>query len=149
MCVDFTDLNKACPKDSFPLLHIDRLVEATAGNKLLSFMDAFSRYNHIMMNPDDQEKTAFITDCGTYCYKVMSFGLKNAGATYQLLVNRMFSQQLGKTMEVYIDDMLVESFEERDHITQLEKCFERLNLHNMKHNPAKCRFAVASGEFLG
>ena len=79
----------------------------------------------------------------------MSFGLKNAGATYQLLVNRMFSQQLGKTMEVYIDDMLVESLKERDHITHLENCFERLNLHNMKLNPAKCRFAVASGEFLG
>ena len=83
VCVDFTDLNKACPKDSFPLPHIDRLVESTAGNELLTFMDAFSGYNQIMMHPDDREKTAFITDRGIYCYKVMSFGLKNAGATYQ------------------------------------------------------------------
>ena len=74
-----------------------------------------------MMNPNDQEKTAFITDCLTYCYRVMPFGLKNAGATYQRLVNRMFSEQLGKTMEVYNDDMLVKSLEEREHITQLEE----------------------------
>ncbi|XP_013739462.1 uncharacterized protein LOC106442308 [Brassica napus] len=148
-CVDFTDLNKACPKDCFPLPHIDRLVEATAGNKLLSFIDAFSGYNQIMMNPDDREKTAFITDRGTYCYKVMPFGLKNAGATYQRLVNRIFSEQRGKTMEVYIDDMLVNSLDEQDHISHLEECFAKLNAHNMKLNPTKCRFAVASGEFLG
>ena len=104
MCVDFTDLNKACPKDSYPLPNIDRLVESTAGNEMLTFMDAFSGYNQIMMHPDDREKTSFITDRGTYCYKVMPFGLKNAGATYQRLVNRMFAKQLGTTMEVYIDD---------------------------------------------
>ena len=90
-CIDFTDLNKACPKDSFPLPHIDRLVEAPAGHELLSFMDAFSGYNQILMNPDDHEKTSFITERGTYCYKVMPFGLKNAGPTYQRLVNKMFS----------------------------------------------------------
>ena len=89
VCVDFTDLNKACPKDSFQLPRIDRLVEAMAGNKLLSFMDSFSRYNQIMMNPDDRKKNAFITDCGTFRYKVMPFGLKNAVATYQRLVNRI------------------------------------------------------------
>ncbi|XP_024013058.1 uncharacterized protein LOC112087264 [Eutrema salsugineum] len=149
ICVDFTDLNKACPKDSFPLLHIDRLVEVTAGNRLLTFMEAFSGYNQILMHPDDREKTAFITDRGIYCYKVMPFGLKNAGATYQRLVNKMFADQLGKTMEVYIDDMLVKSLEEKDHIAHLRECFEQLNKHNMKLNPAKCRFTVTSGEFLG
>ena len=82
MCVDFTDLNKACPKDGFPLPQIDQLVDSTAGHKLLTFMDAFSRYNQIKMDEEDQEKTAFITSQGLYCYKVMSFGLKNAGATY-------------------------------------------------------------------
>ncbi|XP_048608335.1 uncharacterized protein LOC125584234 [Brassica napus] len=106
ICVDFTDLNKACPKDSYPLPHINRLVESTAGNELLTFMDAFSGYNQILMHPDDREKTAFITDRGTYCYKVLPFGLKNTGATYQRLVNRMFADQLGNTMEEYIDDML-------------------------------------------
>jgi hypothetical protein len=82
MCVDFTDLNKACPKDSFPLPRIDLLVDSTSGHNLLSFMDAFSGYNQIRMHEFDQEATSFVTDCGLYCYKVMPFGLKNAGATY-------------------------------------------------------------------
>uniref|UniRef100_A0A1J3HXG1 Retrovirus-related Pol polyprotein from transposon opus n=1 Tax=Noccaea caerulescens TaxID=107243 RepID=A0A1J3HXG1_NOCCA len=149
VCVDFTDLNKACPKDSYPLPHIDRLVEATAGNELLSFMDAFSGYNQIQMHPDDREKTAFITDRGTYCYRVMPFGLKNAGATYQRLVNKMFADQLGQTMEVYIDDMLVKSRHAEEHIGHLRTCFGSLNEHGMKLNPTKCTFAVTSGEFLG
>ncbi|KAG7556517.1 Integrase catalytic core [Arabidopsis suecica] len=149
VCIDFTDLNKACPKDSFPLPHIDRLVESTAGNELLTFMDDFSGYNQIMMDPEDQEKTSFITDRGTYCYKVMPFGLKNAGATYQRLVNKMFHEHLGKTMEVYIDDMLVKSLKKEDHIKHLEECFEILNRYRMKLNPAKCTFGVPSGEFLG
>ncbi|BBG94714.1 Protein kinase superfamily protein [Prunus dulcis] len=88
MCQDYTDLNKACPKDSFPLPRIDQLVDATAGHELLSFMDAYSGYNQIFMHPPDSEHTAFITDKGLYCYNVMPFGLKNAGATYQRLVNK-------------------------------------------------------------
>ena len=90
MCVDFTDLNKACPKDSYPLPHIDQLVDFTAGHKLLNFMDAFFGYNQIRMNETDQKKTPFITSQGLFCYKVMSFDLKNARATYQRLVSRMF-----------------------------------------------------------
>ena len=83
VCIDFTDLNKACSKDSFPFPQIDMLVYATAGHELLSFMDAYSGYNQILMHPDDQEKISFVTECGIFCYKVMPFGLKNAGATYQ------------------------------------------------------------------
>ena len=82
MCVDFTNLNKVCPKDSYPLPRIDQLVDSTAGHRLLSFMDAFSSYNQINMDKEDQEKTSFITSQGLFCYKVMSFGLKNTGATY-------------------------------------------------------------------
>ena len=82
LCIDFTNINKACPKDSFPLPRIDLIVDATAGHELLSFMDAFSGYNQISMDPDDQEKTSFVTAQGTYCYHVMPFGLKNVGATY-------------------------------------------------------------------
>ena len=92
MCVDYTDLNRACPKDSFPLPKIDQLIDSTAGNKLLSFMDAFSGYNQIMMHPSDQDKISFITGQGLYCYKVMPFGLKNAGATYQRMVNKLFKK---------------------------------------------------------
>ena len=107
MCVDFTDLNKACPKDSYPLPRIDQLVDSTAGHQLLSFMDAFLGYNQIKMDEADQEKTSFITSQGLFCYKVMPFGLKNAGATYQRLVNHMFRPQIGRNVEVYVDDMLV------------------------------------------
>ena len=98
MCIDFTDLNKACPKNSFPLPRIDQLVDSTVGHKLLSFMDAFSGYNQILMDEDDQEKTTFVTSQALYCYKVMPFGLKNAGATYQRLVNHMFSHQIGRNV---------------------------------------------------
>ena len=105
--IDFTDVNRACLKDSFPLPRIDLIVDATAGHELLSFMDAFSGYNQINMDPDDQENTSFVTGQGTYCYRVMPFGLKNVGATYQRLVNRIFHKQIGASMEVYIDDMLV------------------------------------------
>ena len=126
MCVDFTDLNKACPKDSFPLLRIDALVDSTSGYELLSFMDAFSDYNQILMHPEDQEKTSFITDRGLYCYKVMPFSLRNAGATYQRLVNKMFQGKIGKNMEVYVDDMLVKSTKSGNHAHDLQEAFETL-----------------------
>ena len=91
MCVDFIDLNKACPKDSYPLSQIDILVDSTAQHQLLSFMDAFSRYNWIKMDEANQEKTLFVTSQGLFCYKVMPFGLKNMGATYQRLMNKMIA----------------------------------------------------------
>ena len=92
MCVDFINLNQACPKDSFPLPRINQLVDSTAGHKLLTFMDTFSGYNQILMTEEDQEKTAFVTSQGLYCYKVMPFGLKNARAMYQRLMNQMFKK---------------------------------------------------------
>ncbi|KAL5835807.1 hypothetical protein ACOSQ3_015358 [Xanthoceras sorbifolium] len=147
--IDFTDLNKACPKDSFPLPHIDMMVDATAGHELLSFMDAFSGYNQILMHPDDQEKTSFITERGIFCYKVMPFGLKNAGATYQRLVNKMFATMLGQTMEVYIDDMLVKSLVADQHLDHLRQSFDIIDKYGMKLNPTKCSFGVSSGKFLG
>jgi len=126
MCVDFTDLNKTCPKESFPLPRIDQLVDSTAGHKLLTFMDTFSGYNQIKMANEDQEKTAFITIQGLYCYKVMSFGLKNAGATYQRLMNKMFSKQIGINMEVYVDDVLVKNKEELALLDDLRERFTTL-----------------------
>ena len=149
MCVDFTDLNKACPKDSFPLPRIDQLMDSTAKYKLLTFMDAFSRYNQIKMAEEDQEKTAFITSQGLYCYKVMPFGLKNAGAIYQRLVHKMFNKQIGRNMEVYVDDMLVKSKEELAHLDDFKEMFATLKQYQMKLNPNKCVFDVVSGKFLG
>ena len=109
MCVDFTDLNKACPKDSYPLLQVDILVDSMAQHQLLTFMDVFSSYNQIRMDKGDQEKTLFITSQCLFCYKVMPFGLKNVGATYQRFMNKMFVQQIGRNVQVYINDMLVKS----------------------------------------
>ena len=147
--MDYTDLNEACPKDSFPLPRIDHIVDAFVGHGMLSFMDAFSGYHQIPMHPSDSEKTAFITLHRLFYYNVMLFGLKNAGATYQRLVTKMFRPLLGKTMEVYIDDMLVKSKERPDHVEHLQEAFELLRAYGMKLNPSKCTFGVNSGRFLG
>ena len=109
MYVDFTNLNKACPKDSYPLPRVDVLVDSTARHQLLSFMDAFSGYNQIRMHEADQKKTSFVTSQGLFCYKVMPFGLKNTCATYQRLMNKMLTQQIGRNVQVYVDDMLVKN----------------------------------------
>ena len=147
--MDFTDLNKTCLKDNYPLPRIDQLVDSTAGHRLLSFMDAFSGYNQIRMDETDQEKTSFVTSQGLFCYKVMPFGLKNAGATYQRLVNHMFRLQIGWNVEVYVDDMLVKSQDEEIHLDDLHETFDTLRQYNMKLNPSKCAFRVSSGKFLG
>ncbi|KAI5330104.1 hypothetical protein L3X38_029501 [Prunus dulcis] len=149
MCQEYTDLNKACPKDSFLLPRIDQLVDATAGHELLSFLDAYSGYNQIFMHPPDSEHTAFITDKGLYCYNVMPFGLKNAGPTYQRLVNKIFAGYIGNIMEVYVDDMLVKSRTAEDHLQNLSTMFGILKDYRMRLNPKKCAFGVSSGKFLG
>ena len=149
MCVDFTDLNRACSKDSYPLPWIDTLVDSIARHELLSFMDVFSGYNQIKMKEEGQEKTSFVTSHRLFCYKVMSFGLKNAGATYQRLMNKMFTHQLGRNVQVYIDDMLVKSIRENDHLNDLQETFNTLRSYNMKLNPSKCMFGVTAGKFLG
>ena len=117
--MDYTDLNDACPKDSFPLPRIDQIVDASVGHGMLSFLDAFSEYHQIPMHPPDAKKKSFITPHGLYRYNVMPFGLKNAGATYQRLVTKMFRLLLGSIMEVYIDDMLVKSKQRPDHAAHL------------------------------
>ncbi|XP_056695441.1 uncharacterized protein [Spinacia oleracea] len=109
------------------------MVDATAGHEMFTFTDAFSRYNQILMHPDDQEKTVFIMERGTYCYKVMPFGLRNVGATYQRLVKNIFEKLLGDTMEVYIEDMLVKSETASDHISHLQQAFEP----NIQHEVAQ------------
>ena len=105
--MDFTDLNKACPKDPFPMPRIDQMVDATVSHPRISFLDAFQGYHQIPLALDDQEKTAFFTPTGNYHYKVMPFGLKNAGSTYQKMMTRMFEPQLGKNIKIYIDNMVV------------------------------------------
>ena len=147
VCVDFTDLNKSCPKDPFPLPHIAKLVDEIAGHPLMSFMDAFSGYIQILMDPEDQEKTSFMTSRGIYCYKVMPFSLKNTRSTYQRLVNMMFGDQIGRT--IYIDDMLVKYLEAEDHISHLQQAFSTLQKYNMKFNSAKCSFGSVPASSSG
>ena len=124
VCVDFMDLNKACLKDSIPLPRINQLVDATVGHLRMSFLDAFQGYHQIPLALDDQEKTAFVSLTGNYHYKVMPFGLKNAGSTYQRMMTRMFEPQLGKNIEVYIDDMVVKSKVVSEHMGDLGSIFE-------------------------
>ena len=112
-------------------------------------MDAFSGYNQIKLNEANQEKTSFVTSQGLFYYKVMPFGLKNTGATYQRLMNRMFAHQIGRNMQVYVDDMLVKSIREDDHLSDLQETFDTLRSYNMKLNPNKCVFGVTVGKFLG
>ncbi|KAF5475589.1 hypothetical protein F2P56_007381 [Juglans regia] len=123
MCVDFTNLNKACLKDNFSLPRIDLIVDVTVGHRMLSFMDAYSGYNQIRMNEANQGKTTFITDQGLYYYKVMPFGLKNARATDQRLVNKMFKDQIGRNMEVYVDDLVVKIMEFAQYVENLKEAF--------------------------
>ena len=149
MCVDYRDLNRASPKDDFPLPHIDVLVDNTAQHSFFSFMDGFSGYNQIKMAPEDMEKTTFITLWGTFCYKVMPFGLKNAGATYQRAMVTLFHDLMHKEVEVYVDDIIAKSVTEEEHIVNLQKLFERLRKFKLKLNPAKCTFGVRSGKLLG
>ena len=116
---------------------------------MLLFLDAFSGYHQIPMHPPDAKKTTFITPQGLYCYNVIPFGLKNVGATYQRPVTKIFRPLIGRTMEVYIDDMLVKTKERPDHTKHLQETFELLHTNGMKLNPLKCAFGVSSGNFLG
>ncbi|GKU90839.1 hypothetical protein SLEP1_g4783 [Rubroshorea leprosula] len=149
MCIDFTNLNDACPKDPHPLPNVEKLVERAAGHERMSFLDASSGYHQVQLLLDDQEKTAFYAGDAIYCYVMMPFGLKNAGATYQKLVQIIFKLQIGKNIEVYVDDMIVTSVRAENHIGDLDETFQNLRRAQMKLNPLKCTFAVESGKFLG
>ena len=141
MCDGYRDLNRASPKDNFPLPHIDTSVDNTARFSLFSFMNGFSGYNQIKMVVEDMEKTTFITLWGTFCYKVMHFGLKNVGATYQ--------RAMHKEIEVYVDDIIAKSKSEEEHLVNLKRLFERLQKFKLRLNPAKCTFGVKSEKLLG
>ena len=149
VCVDFCDLSKASPKDDFPLPHINMLVDSTTGHSMLSFMNGFSGYNQIMMAPEDMEKTSFIADWGTYCYRVMPFGFKNAGATYQRFATTLFHDIMHRDVEVYVDTMIVKSQDRADHLAALQRFFERIRRFRLRLNPKKCTFRVTSRKLLG
>jgi hypothetical protein len=149
MCVDYTDLNKHCPKDPFGLPRIDQVIDSTTDCDLLCFLVFYSGYHQIAIKEEDQEKTAFITPFGAYCYTTMSLGLKNAGATYQRAIQACFKRQLIKNVEAYVDDVIVKTRNSSTLIDDLEETFASLRKYRWKLNPNKCVFGVPSGKLLG
>ncbi|KAG9453420.1 hypothetical protein H6P81_006324 [Aristolochia fimbriata] len=147
-CVEFCDLNKACPKNDFPLPITELMIDATTGHEALSFMDGSFGYNQIRMDPKDEELTAFRTPKGIFSYKVMLFELKNAGATYQRAMQNISDDFLDIRIECYVDDLEVKTKERLDHLLDLRAVFERLRRFQLKMNPLKCAFSVTSGKFL-
>ncbi|KAM1029351.1 hypothetical protein ACFX15_041095 [Malus domestica] len=150
-CVDYTNINSATPKDEYPMPMADLSIDVVAKHKVLSFMDGNAGYNQIKMAPEDIHKTAFRCPghVGAYEYLVMPFGLKNAGATYQRAMNAIFHDLIGQSMEVYIDDIVVKSKTEEQHLEDLRQALTRMMIHKLKMNPKKCAFGVRAGNFLG
>ena len=141
-------INRASPKDNFSLPHIDTLVDNTAKHFLFSFMDGFSGYNQIKMALEDMENTTFLTIWGTFCYKVMPFRLKNAGATYQRAMVTLFHYMMHKEIEVYVDDMIAKSQGEDAHMVNLRNLFEQLRKFQLKLNSTKCTFRATFENLL-
>jgi hypothetical protein len=148
MCVYYTGLNKACPKEQFPLPRIDQVVDSTAGCETICFLNAYSGYHQIVICIADQLATSFITPCGAYCYTTMPFGLKNAGATFQRCMWRVFGELIRHIIQAYIDDIVVKSKKTRDLVPDLTEVFAKLRQHGVKLNPEKCVFGVPRGMLL-
>ncbi|GJU94224.1 reverse transcriptase domain-containing protein [Tanacetum coccineum] len=149
MCIDFKNLNFVCPKDVYPLPKINLKIKAAMGFPFKCFLDAYKGCHQIQMDEEDEEKTAFYTDKGTYCYTKIPFGLKNARATYQRVVDSAFQTQLGRNLEAYVDDMVIKIKTEWDMVMDIAETFHNLRKINMKLNPKKCSFRVTEGKFLG
>jgi hypothetical protein len=150
-CIDFRDLNKATPKDEYPMHIADFLVNSASVHRVLSFLDGYAGYNQIFMAKEDISKMAFICPGFVVLFEwiVMTFGLKNAGATYQRAMNLIFHELLGIIVEVYIDDIVVKSSGLDSHLANLRLAFEKMRRYGLKMNPLKCAFGVSAGKFLG
>jgi hypothetical protein len=149
MCIDFTDLNKACPKDEFPLPRIDSLVDAAASSKLMSLLDYYSGYHQIWMKKEDEPKTSFITPSGTYCYLQMPEGLKTDGGSFSRMTAKVLHSQIGRNVLTYVDDIIVKSMKQENHIADLQETFANFRQAGLKLNLEKCVFGVKKGKFLG
>lgn len=132
-----------------PLSSTDQLVDGASGYEILSLIDAYPEYNQIQMFAPNKEKTTFMSNQANCCYRVLPFGLKNAGATYQRLMDKVLDKQIGKNMEVYVDDIVVKSEKPPQHAFDLKEIFSQLRRYNMRLNPKKYNFGIESGKFLG
>jgi hypothetical protein len=148
VCIDYRDINKACPKDNFPTPFIDQIVDDCAGSEIFSLMDGFSGYNQINILPEDQHKTAFICPWGTFAYRKLPFGLKNAGATFQCAMSYAF-HDIKHIIQPYLDDLPAHSMHRVDHPTHLRAIFVRCRFYRIRLNPHKCIFCVESSHLLG
>jgi hypothetical protein len=149
MCIDFANLNKACPKDEFSLPRIDSLVDVAATSELMSLLDCYSGYHQIWMKKEDEPKTSFITPSGTYCYLRMPEGLKNAGGSFSRMTAKVLHSQIGRNALTYIDDIIVKSIKQENHVADLQETFVNFRQAGLKLNPEKCVFRVKKGKFLG
>jgi hypothetical protein len=134
MCINYTSLNKACPKDEYPLPRICEIVDSTASCKLLLFLDAYSGYHQISLAIDDEEKTSFITPFGIFYYTKMAFGLKYGGATYQKCIHIILEPQIRRNVEAYIDDVVVKLKMCGDLLDDLKETFDNLHKYKMMLN---------------
>jgi hypothetical protein len=149
LCIDFTDLNKACPKDEFPLPRIDSLIDAAATSELMSLLDFYSGYHQIWMKKDDEPKTSFITPSGTYCYLRMPEGLKNAIGSFTRMTVKVLHSQIGRDVLTYVNDIIVKSTKQENHVANLQETFANFRQAGLKLNLEKCVFGVKKGKFLG
>jgi hypothetical protein len=149
MCVDYTNLNKACKKGPFGLPRIDQVVDSTTGSSFLSFLNCYYVYHHIPLKEEDKIKTSFITLFGAFCYTTMPFGLKSTGATYQRGTQRCLHSQLGHNDEASVDEVVVKTQKDEGLISDLAETFNNPRKFKMKLNPEKCTFSVPSGKVLG
>jgi hypothetical protein len=149
MCIDFTSLNKACPKDNFPLPQIDKIVDSAAGCEVMSLLECFSSYQQIYMKEEDKASTSFITPFGTYCFVRMPEGLKNAGSTFSCLTKTVLESQVGRNIFTYVDDIVVASKNKEDHLVDLAETFTNMREARLRLNPEKCIFRVRQGKILG
>jgi hypothetical protein len=149
MCIDYTSLNKTCPKDPFPLPRIDQIVDSTSGCDLLCFLDAYSGFHQIPMSREDEENTAFITVDGLFCYVSMPYGLKNVIPTFVRVMHKTFGDLIRDLVEVYVDDIIVKVKSSASLLDNLALFFDRLCLTRTKLNPNKCVFGVTMGKLLG
>ena len=149
MCIDFTDLNKACPKDEYPLPRIDSLVDAAAEAEMMNLLDGYSGYHQIWMKKEDEPKTSFITPCGTFCYLRMPEGLKNAGGSFSRMTEKVVRDQLGRNVLTYVDTIIVRSTKRENHVADLGETFVNFRRAGLKLNPEKSIFRIAKGKFLG
>jgi hypothetical protein len=149
MCINFTAMNKHYPKDYFPLPRIDQIIDSTAGCEHLLFLDAYSGYNQIRLKVEDEDKTAFITPHGVNCYTMMPFGLKNAGATYQRCMQACLKEQIGRNVEVYVDDIIIKFAKADSLLNDLRETFANLDRYSIKLKSKNFSFGVPTGQLLG